>query len=100
MGWFGRIIIGILAVIVILGLVMVIVGTKGFGAFDKTKDKITELNKRFVILSKGETAGAGMSKIYISEFVEQEPGVYSLIGIKDDHVWARVKDAMKQIVES
>ena len=41
-----------------------------------------------------------MSKIYISEFVEQEPGVYSLIGIKDDHVWARVKDAMKQIVES
>ena len=27
--------------------------------------KITELNKRFVILSKGETAGAGMSKMYI-----------------------------------
>ena len=27
--------------------------------------KINDLNKRFVILSKGETAGEGMSKIYI-----------------------------------
>ena len=41
-----------------------------------------------------------MSKIYISEFVENEPGIYSLIGIKDDDVWAKVKQAMKQIVES
>ena len=40
-----------------------------------------------------------MSKIYISEFVENEPGVYSLVGIKDDQVWASVKQAMKQIVE-
>ena len=40
-----------------------------------------------------------MSKIYISEFVEEEPGVYSLIGINDDEVWSRVKQAMKQIVE-
>ena len=39
-------------------------------------------------------------KIYISEFVEEEPGVYSLIGIKDNAVWDRVKQAMKQIVES
>ncbi len=62
--------------------------------------KINELNKRFVILSKGETAGEGMSKIYISEFVENEPGVYSLIGIKDENVWQSVKNAMKQIVES
>lgn len=61
--------------------------------------KITELNKRFVILSKGETAGEGMSKIYISEFVENEPGVYSLVGIKDDTIWQSVKQAMKQIVE-
>lgn len=62
--------------------------------------KIKDINKRFVILSKGESAGEGMSKIYISEFVENEPGIYSLIGIKDDEVWARVKQAMKQIVES
>ena len=62
--------------------------------------RIKDINKRFVILSKGDSAGEGMSKIYISEFVENEPGIYSLIGIKDDEVWARVKQAMKQIVES
>ena len=61
--------------------------------------KITEIDKKFVILSKGETVNDGMSKIYISEFVEKEPGVYSLIGINDDEVWSRVKQAMKQIVE-
>ena len=61
--------------------------------------KITDINKRFVILSKGETVSEGMSKIYISEFVEEEPGVYSLIGINDDEIWTRVKQAMKQIVE-
>ena len=62
--------------------------------------KINDINKNFVILSKGESAGEGVSKIYISEYVESEPGVYSLIGIKDDQVWERVKQAMKQIVES
>lgn len=62
--------------------------------------KIKDINKRFMILSKGESAGEGMSKIYISEFVENEPGIYSLIGIKDDEVWSKVKQAMKQIVES
>ena len=61
--------------------------------------KINDINKRFVILSKGETVSEGMSKIYISEFVEEQPGVYSLIGINDDEVWAKVKQAMKQIVE-
>ncbi len=62
--------------------------------------RINDINKRFVILSKGEIVNNGMSKIYISEFVEEEPGVYSLIGIKDNAVWDRVKQAMKQIVES
>ena len=62
--------------------------------------KIIDINMRFVILSKGESAGEGMSKIYISEFIENEPGVYSLVGIKDDQVWQKVKEAMKQIVES
>lgn len=62
--------------------------------------KISELNKSFVILSKGESVGDGMSKIYISEFVENTPGVYSLVGIKDDTIWQKVKEAMKQIVES
>ena len=61
--------------------------------------KINDINKRFVILSKGETVSEGMSKIYISEFVENEPGVFSLIGITDDDVWSKVKQAMKEIVE-
>ena len=62
--------------------------------------KLNDINKSFVILSKGEKIADGMSKIYISEFVETEPGVYSLIGIKDDQMWSKVKEAMKQIVES
>ena len=61
--------------------------------------KIEDINKRFIILSKGEVVSEGMSKIYVSEFVEQTPGVYSLIGIKDEEMWNKVKDAMKQIVE-
>ena len=61
--------------------------------------KIKDINKRFVILSKGEIVSEGMSKIYVSEFVEEQPGVYSLIGIQDDEVWTKVKQAMKQIVE-
>ena len=61
--------------------------------------RINDINKRFVILSKGEIVSEGMSKIYVSEFIEEKPGVYSLIGIQDDQVWDRVKQAMKQIVE-
>ena len=61
--------------------------------------KIKDINKRFVILSKGEMVSEGMSKIYISEFVEDTPGVYSLIGINNDEIWEKVKQAMKQIVE-
>ena len=61
--------------------------------------KINDINKRFVILSKGEVVSEGMSKIYISEFVEETPGIYNLIGITDDTVWNRVKQAMKEIVE-
>ena len=62
--------------------------------------KISDINKSFVILSKGEKAGEGMSKIYISEFVESEPGVYNLVGIKDNDIWNKVKQAMKEIVGS
>ena len=38
--------------------------------------------------------------MYKSEFVEREPGIYSLVGIKDEQTWQSVKLAMKQIVES
>ena len=61
--------------------------------------RINDINKRFIILSKGEIVSEGMSKIYVSEFIEEQPGVYSLIGIQDDEIWTRVKQAMKQIVE-
>lgn len=40
----GFTLVELLAVIVILGLVMTIVGTKGFGAFDNTKKAITRQN--------------------------------------------------------
>ncbi len=44
----GFTLVEILAVIVILSLVIVIVSTKGFGAFDKTKKTITEENLKTI----------------------------------------------------
>ena len=60
---------------------------------------VKDINKNFVILSKGETFKEGMSKVYISEVVEETPGVYKLIGITDESVWDKVKQAMKNIVQ-
>ena len=62
--------------------------------------KIKSINKNFVIMSRGEIAKEGMSKIYVSEVVEETPGVFKLVGISDDDTWAKVKQAMKDIVES
>lgn len=59
---------------------------------------VKELNRNFVILSKGETIKEGMSKVYLSEVIE-ENGAYSLIGITDESVWDKVKQAMKEIVQ-
>lgn len=60
---------------------------------------IKEINKDFVILSKGESAGEGLSKVYVSEVVEESPGVFKLKGIADETIWDRVKQAMKEIVQ-
>ncbi len=60
---------------------------------------IEDINKNFIILSRGETAGEGMSKVYVSEVVEETPGVYKLIGITDETIWDKVKQAMKEIVQ-
>ena len=59
---------------------------------------IAELNKDFIIMSKGETNDNNLSKIYISEVVEETPGVFKLVGITDENIWNEVKNAMKQIV--
>jgi len=60
---------------------------------------VKEINRNFAILSRGETLSEGMRKIYISEVIEESPGVYKLIGINDESVWDRVKQAMKEIVQ-
>ena len=60
---------------------------------------IEDINKNFIILSKGETAGEGMSKVYVSEVIEETPGVYKLVGIADETIWDKVKQAMKEIVQ-
>ncbi len=44
----GFTLVEILAVIVILGLIMVIVATKGFGAFNSTKNEIAKLNNKAI----------------------------------------------------
>ncbi len=60
---------------------------------------VKDLNKNFVILYKGESIKEGMSKVYVSEVIEESPGVFSLIGITDESVWDKVKQAMKEIVQ-
>ena len=60
---------------------------------------IEDINKNFIILSKGETAGEGMSKVYVSEVIEETPGVYKLVGITDETIWDKVKQAVKEIVQ-
>ena len=60
---------------------------------------IQDLNKNFIIFSKGESVGEGMSKVYVSEVIEENPGVFKLVGITDETVWDRVKQAMKEIVQ-
>ena len=64
----------------------------------KTFD-VKDINKNFVILSKGESLGEGMSKVYISEVIEEEASIYKLIGITDENIWDKVKQAMKDIVQ-
>ena len=58
---------------------------------------INDIHKDFIILSKGESAGEGLSKIYVSEVLEESPGVFKLIGITNDEIWSQVKQAMKEI---
>lgn len=60
---------------------------------------IADINKDFIILSKNETNSDGLSKVYVSEVIEKTPGVYELIGISDDALWDKVKQAMKEIVQ-
>ena len=60
---------------------------------------VKDINKSFVILSKGETLNDTMSKVYVSEVVEETRGVFKLIGITDESIWDKVKQAMKEIVQ-
>ncbi len=60
---------------------------------------VKDINKNFVILSKGEVIKEGMSKVYISEVVTEMPGTYKLVGVIDESVWDKVKQSMKEIVQ-
>ncbi len=60
---------------------------------------VKDINKSFVILSKGEKLNDTMSKVYISEVIEESPGVLKLVGITDESIWDKVKQAMKEIVQ-
>lgn len=62
--------------------------------------KIDAINKNFVIISKGESAGEGLNKIYISEVVENADGIFDMVSIADENVWSSVKNAMKDMVSN
>ena len=59
---------------------------------------ISDINKKFAILSKGETAPGGTSKLYVSEIFDTG-GAYKFVGIVDEVVWEKVKDVMKKLVQ-
>lgn len=61
---------------------------------------IKELNRTFAIYTKGEKYNSDISKVYVSEVVEASPGEYNLEGIGDALVWDKVKQAMKDIIQS
>ena len=71
----GFTLVELLAVIVILGLVMTIVGTKGFGAFDNTKKAITKQNESAikeaanVLMTEVKECDEELSKDIIENFV-------------------------------
>ena len=60
---------------------------------------VKDINRNFVIYSKGEKIKEGMSKLYVSEVLSEAPGKYKLIGISDESIWDRVKQAMKEMVQ-
>lgn len=60
---------------------------------------IKDINKDFIIMSRNETNADGLSKVYVSEVIEKNPGVFELIGISDPTLWDKVKQAMKEIVQ-
>ena len=60
---------------------------------------VKDLNRNFVVLSKGEMIKEGISKVYVTEIVQKEPGVFELKSIEDESVWDKVKMAMKEIVQ-
>lgn len=74
----GFTLVELLAVIVILGLVMTIVGTKGFGAFDNTKKAITRQNESAikeaanVLMTEVKECDEELSKDIIEYFVGDE----------------------------
>ena len=61
---------------------------------------IKELNKDFIIFSKGESAGEGLLKIYVSEIVEEQTNVFKMVGISNDDIWNKVKLTLKEIVNN
>ena len=60
---------------------------------------VKDLNRNFIIISKGEKIKEGMNKVYVSEVIEETPESYRLVGITDESVWDKVKQAMKAIVQ-
>lgn len=60
--------------------------------------KIKELNRDFIIYSKNEKIGHEISKVYVSEIIEDKPGSFRLVGINDEDVWDKVKQTMKNII--
>ena len=59
-----------------------------------------DISRNFCILSRGEALGEEMYKVYMSEVIEENPGVYKLVGITDENVWDNVKSTMKEIAQS
>ena len=60
---------------------------------------VKDLNRNFIIISKGEKIKEGMNKVYVSEVIEETPESYRLVGITDESVWDKVKQTMKAIVQ-
>ncbi len=61
--------------------------------------EVKDLKRRFAMISKGERLDNNMRKVYMSEIIEDSPTSIKLIGITDESVWDKVKQAMREVVQ-
>ena len=81
----GFTLVELLAVIAILGLIIIIVATKGFGAFNKTKNSINEIEENNLLEAAKNFLVEVDNGLYDENFnyLSSYPGIYTISSYTD-----------------